>query len=124
MYHHGTLDTRPTLRRLTLADREDKDYISRQARLSIKANGVYAVTGTEPFDDHPSSPSSSSFAHNLHHGSHMETSGSHLSSAPQLQWRFEYVVLPNEDAADMATPAQMARVVHPYITHQVSYTNL
>ncbi|KAI0660513.1 hypothetical protein C8Q70DRAFT_975994 [Cubamyces menziesii] len=69
VYHHGTLDSCPVLRRLTLADNEDKDYISRHASLTIKANGVYAVTGTETFDDHPSQ-----------------------SGSLQLHWRFEYVV--------------------------------
>ncbi|KAI0778627.1 hypothetical protein BD413DRAFT_443575, partial [Trametes elegans] len=28
IYHHGTLDSAPVLRRLTLAGSEDKDYIS------------------------------------------------------------------------------------------------
>ncbi|KAI0334501.1 hypothetical protein GY45DRAFT_1223994, partial [Cubamyces sp. BRFM 1775] len=69
IYHHGTLDSTPVLRRLTLADNEDKDYISRHASLTIKANGVYAVTGSENFDDHPSQ-----------------------AGPLQLHWRFEYLV--------------------------------
>ena len=32
-------------------------------------------------------------------------------------WRFEYVVRHDEDPAHMATPAMMAKIVHPYITH-------
>lgn len=32
-------------------------------------------------------------------------------------WRFEFVVLEGEDSTKMATPAEIANVVHPYITH-------
>ena len=32
-------------------------------------------------------------------------------------WRFEFVVRPDEKPAEMATPASMAKIVHPYITH-------
>ncbi|KAI0756563.1 hypothetical protein C8Q80DRAFT_42231 [Daedaleopsis nitida] len=86
-YHHGTLDSTPVLRRLTLADSEDKDYISRQANLTIKSNGVYVVTGTESFDDHPLSPVMlAQAAGNILH------LGSEHSTSLQLQWRFEYVV--------------------------------
>ncbi|OJT08496.1 hypothetical protein TRAPUB_679 [Trametes pubescens] len=65
VYHHGALDSAPVLRRLTLAGSEERDYISRQASLTIKANGVYAVCGTE---DAPGP-----------------------GHAP-LRWRFEYAV--------------------------------
>lgn len=65
VYHHGALDSAPVLRRLTLAGTEERDYISRQASLTIKANGVYAVCGTE---DAPGP-----------------------GHAP-LRWRFEYAV--------------------------------
>lgn len=32
-------------------------------------------------------------------------------------WRFEFVVLDDEDSLEMATPAKISQVVHPYITH-------
>ncbi|KAL6884457.1 hypothetical protein GGI43DRAFT_322659 [Trichoderma evansii] len=32
-------------------------------------------------------------------------------------WRFEFLVRSGEDAMDMAKPNQIAKVVHPYITH-------
>ncbi|KAH7110237.1 hypothetical protein EDB81DRAFT_927213 [Dactylonectria macrodidyma] len=31
-------------------------------------------------------------------------------------WRFEFVVLPDEDSGEMAKPGQIAKVVYPYIT--------
>lgn len=65
VYHHGALDSAPVLRRLTLAGTEERDYISRQASLTIKTNGVYTVCGTE---DAPGP-----------------------GHAP-LRWRFEYAV--------------------------------
>ncbi|KAI0652313.1 hypothetical protein C8Q79DRAFT_936983 [Trametes meyenii] len=71
VYHHGALDSAPVLRRLTMAGNEERDYISRHASLTIKENGVYAVSGTEWVEDH----------HSHGHG------GPH-----QLSWRFEYAV--------------------------------
>ncbi|RPD65013.1 hypothetical protein L227DRAFT_598379 [Lentinus tigrinus ALCF2SS1-6] len=86
-YHHGTLDSTPVLRRLTRADSEDKDYISRQASLTIKANGVYVVTGTESYDDQPFTPANlAQVAGNILH------LGSEHSDPVQLHWRFEYGV--------------------------------
>ncbi|SCO90055.1 uncharacterized protein FRV6_14183 [Fusarium oxysporum] len=32
-------------------------------------------------------------------------------------WRFEFVVLPEEDPNEMAKPVQIAQVVYPYLTH-------
>ncbi|KAI9070125.1 hypothetical protein FKP32DRAFT_19847, partial [Trametes sanguinea] len=77
VYHHGTLDSAPVLRRLTLAGDEEKDYISRHASLTIKANGVYAVTGTEWFEGHIQPGT----------GQAREGGGPLL-----LKWRFEYAV--------------------------------
>ncbi|KAI0361139.1 hypothetical protein OH77DRAFT_1364735, partial [Trametes cingulata] len=75
VYHHGALDSAPVLRRLTLAGNEEKDYISRHASLTIKSNGVYAVTGTEWFDD----------------PAHASGSG-HGGEPLRLRWRFQYAV--------------------------------
>ena len=89
IYHHSILDSLPALRRLTLADSEDKDYISRQASLTIKANGVYVVTGTESFEDlPPASPGNglSQAANNF-----LNFGPDHVEQ-PKLRWRFEYMV--------------------------------
>ncbi|PIL31537.1 hypothetical protein GSI_06239 [Ganoderma sinense ZZ0214-1] len=89
IYHHGILDTLPTLRRLTLADREDKDYISRQASLTIKENGMYVVTGLEAVDDHPPSNPGSGLSQAATNFLHL---GPDHTEPSKLRWRFEYVV--------------------------------
>ncbi|KAI0800832.1 hypothetical protein C8Q74DRAFT_1156754, partial [Fomes fomentarius] len=102
-YHHGTLDSTPVLRRLTLADNEDKDYISRQASLTIKSNGVYVVTGTELFDDHPFSPASL-----VHVAGNILNLGSQDAGPLQLQWRFEYVVDDRKSDSGRPIPGEKA----------------
>ncbi|KAM5531331.1 hypothetical protein V8D89_014976 [Ganoderma adspersum] len=89
IYHHGILDTLPTLRRLTLADREDKDYISRHASLTIKENGVYVVTGLEAVDDHPPSSPGSGLSQAATNFLHL---GPDHAEPSKLRWRFEYMV--------------------------------
>ncbi|KAI1793986.1 hypothetical protein LXA43DRAFT_185874 [Ganoderma leucocontextum] len=89
IYHHGILDTLPALRRLTLADREDKDYISRQASLAIKENGVYVVTGLETFDDPPPSSPGSGLSQAATNFLHL---GPDHTEPAKLRWRFEYMV--------------------------------
>ena len=89
IYHHGILDTLPALRRLTLADREDKDYISRQASLTIKENGVYVVTGLETPDDHPPSSPGNGLSQAATNFLHLGPD--HVEPA-KLWWRFEYMV--------------------------------
>ncbi|KEP49697.1 hypothetical protein V565_095030 [Rhizoctonia solani 123E] len=46
-FHHGVTESEPMLRRLTINGVEDRDYLSRQASLSLKSNGVYTVKGAE-----------------------------------------------------------------------------
>ncbi|CAE7209553.1 unnamed protein product [Rhizoctonia solani] len=46
-FHHGVAECDPILRRLTINGVEDRDYISREASLSLKSNGVYTVKGAE-----------------------------------------------------------------------------
>jgi hypothetical protein len=41
------VDSEPVLRRLTINGVQDRDYLSREAFLSVKSNGVYTVKGTE-----------------------------------------------------------------------------
>ncbi|TBU50070.1 hypothetical protein BD309DRAFT_881139 [Dichomitus squalens] len=88
-YHHGILDSLPAIRRLTLADREDKDYMSRQASLAIKANGVYVVTGTESFEDLPPGSPGSGLSHAANNFLNL---GPDHAEQPKLRWRFEYMV--------------------------------
>ncbi|KAJ7445825.1 hypothetical protein B0H11DRAFT_2087002 [Mycena galericulata] len=65
-FHYAPLDGLPILRRLTINDDESRDYISRQASLSLKANGVYTVQGSE---------------------------SSHLPSGDsKIRWKFDYLV--------------------------------
>ncbi|KZW00548.1 hypothetical protein EXIGLDRAFT_144639 [Exidia glandulosa HHB12029] len=47
IFHHAAFDSAPVLRRLTVNGDESRDYISRQASLSVKKNGVYTVSGVE-----------------------------------------------------------------------------
>ncbi len=81
VFHHATLDSTPVLRKLTMASDDSRDYISRQASLIIKSNGVYSVSAAETFDTGPPSPRSST------HG----VPPSH-NDPLKLTWRFEYTV--------------------------------
>lgn len=83
LFHHGSLDPQPILRRLTLAGDESKDFISRQAVLTLRANGVYAVNGVETLDFTPSAD-------------RRTWSRDHS----KLRWKFEYLV---EDRRSDAT---------------------
>ena len=79
VFHHGTLDPPPVLRKLTMAGDDSRDYISRQASLSIKANGAYSVSGSENFDSGPPSP-------------HSHGQPSTQQKPLKLTWRFDYLV--------------------------------
>ncbi|KAF8640675.1 hypothetical protein AX17_000332 [Amanita inopinata Kibby_2008] len=46
-FHYAPFDGLPCLRRVSLNGNETRDYISRQANLGIKSNGIYTVHGTE-----------------------------------------------------------------------------
>ena len=46
-FHHAAFETPPILRRVTTNDEETHDYVSRQAHLTLKCNGVYVVHGHE-----------------------------------------------------------------------------
>ncbi|GLB35862.1 hypothetical protein LshimejAT787_0301500 [Lyophyllum shimeji] len=75
-FHYAALEGLPVLRRITLNGEETRDYISRQASLSLKANGVYFVRGRET-SSFPVPP----------------TRDEETTAEPrQLQWRFEYMV--------------------------------
>ncbi|TFK77398.1 hypothetical protein BDN72DRAFT_953838 [Pluteus cervinus] len=69
-FHHGPFDSSPVLHRLVVNGRESMDYISRQASLCLKTNGIYTVRGTE------------SSCSTLHRTGHDEA----------LSWKFDYLV--------------------------------
>lgn len=46
-FHYAPLDGQPVLRRISVNDDETRDYISREATLGLKSNGIYIVHGTE-----------------------------------------------------------------------------
>ena len=74
-FHYAPFDGLPTLRRITVNGNESRDYISRQASLSLKSNGVYTVRGTE----------TSSLPAGI--------SGNSTSHEPiKLKWKFDYMV--------------------------------
>lgn len=75
-FHYATLDSPPTLRMVSIIGDESRDYISRQATLSVKVNGVYTVLGTETF-----------IASILNSDAH----GSRLQNV-RLRWKFDYLV--------------------------------
>lgn len=80
LFHYAPIDSLPVLRRITLNGEDSRDYISRQASLGLKSNGVYAVRGNEVLSFHASQIEDGSRA-------------SHVASDSQrLCWKFEYLV--------------------------------
>ena len=70
-FHYSELETPPVLRRLMLNGDESRDYLSKQAYLTLKANGPYTVQGIE----------------------HIQSSPLFLANEHSvLSWRFDYVV--------------------------------
>lgn len=67
-FHYAPFEGVPILRRVTLNGDESRDYISRQANLIIKNNGVYSVCGME------------------------DVSPRIGSDLPKIRWTFDYVV--------------------------------
>nr|GAT58987.1 predicted protein [Mycena chlorophos] len=72
-FHYAPLEGLPVLRRLTVNNDESRDYISRQATLSLKHPGVYTVHGSESYNGAPPIKSNASFD-------------------GKMQWRLEYLV--------------------------------
>ena len=67
-FHHAALESPPILRRVTTDHQETHDYVSRQAHLTLKYNGVYVVHG------------------------HEISCVDHDGQAQKLLWQFEYLV--------------------------------
>ncbi|KAK1233674.1 mitochondrial thioredoxin [Marasmius sp. AFHP31] len=70
-FHYAPFEGQPILRRLT-TNGEARDYISRQATLSIKSNGVYTVSGVET--------------------SALLGSREKHTEAAKLRWKLDYIV--------------------------------
>lgn len=79
-FHYAPFDGLPLLRRLTVNGDDSRDYISRQAHLTLKDNGVYTVYGTEVL--------SASMA--IING--LDSSASEDLEAAKLSWQFDYVI--------------------------------
>jgi hypothetical protein len=67
-FHHAPLETPPVLRRITVNNDDTSDYVSRQAHLTLKSNGVYVIHG------------------------HEALLADHGSEQTKLYWQFEYLV--------------------------------
>ncbi|KAK0246237.1 hypothetical protein EDD85DRAFT_966382 [Armillaria nabsnona] len=72
-FHYALFDGLPILRRVTVNGEEARDYISRQATLSLKSNGVYTIRGSE--------------TSSLYTNYHDDSPGTH-----KLRWKFDYMV--------------------------------
>jgi hypothetical protein len=81
-FHYNPFDSLPILRRVTIHGEESKDYISKQAQLTLKVNGVYSVHGAEMSS---LSPMHSRIFNQLGH------------DPDKLDWEFQYIV---EDRVD------------------------
>jgi hypothetical protein len=78
IFHRSTLDSSPVLRRITVNGDEGRDYLSRQASLTLK-NGVYIVRGHE-------TSSLSSLADGA------DSIISVADTNAKLKWKLEYIV--------------------------------
>lgn len=81
-FHHAALEPAPILRRLTMKGDDSHDYISKQATLTLKVNGVYTVHGTE--SSHSHSP--------FHFDLSERDPTSALESQTTLNWKLDYFV--------------------------------
>jgi len=84
-FHYSELDTPPVLRRLMLNGDESRDYLSKQAYLTLKANGPYTVQGVE----------------------HVQSSPLLLANEHSvLSWRFDYLVGDRRTEAGRIIPGE------------------
>jgi hypothetical protein len=119
-FHHSSLDPDPILRRLLVDGDEEHDGFSRLAVLSLKSEGVYAITGVETARA-PRSVQVGSF-HPL---------GADVSqkSDVKLTWKFVYLVadrlsssgipLPGEKTVTPLSFSCAPRLLHANIGHRV-----
>lgn len=79
-FHYAALEGLPVLRRMTANGDQTRDYISRQASLNLKSNGVYTVRGSETL----TLPTLFAIGEDL--------TAHQVSDLPGLYWRFDYLV--------------------------------
>ena len=82
IFHRSALDTPPVLRRLTIEGDNSRDFLSRQASLTLK-NGVYTVRGSEA--------SSAVSPVDVHTGSNAAALSLNLPDV-KFKWKFDYLV--------------------------------
>ncbi|KAK7064115.1 hypothetical protein R3P38DRAFT_2822518 [Favolaschia claudopus] len=105
-FHYAPFDSDfPIIRRLSINGDETRDYLSRQAYLSLKTNGVYTVQGME--------------------SSHLHLPSSSFESGDvKLKWRFEYLVedLYHSESGRIIdgekTLTPISFLCSPYLLHQ------
>lgn len=84
-FHYSELDTPPVLRRLMFNGDESRDYLSKQAYLTLKVNGPYTVQGIE----------------------HVQSSPLFLANEHSiLSWRFDYLVGDRRTEAGRIIPGE------------------
>ncbi|EAU92827.1 hypothetical protein CC1G_01872 [Coprinopsis cinerea okayama7 len=83
-FHYNPFDSLPILRRVTVHGEETRDYISKQAQLTLKSNGVYSVHGAEV-----------SSLSNLDTWQVFSQLGHDRNS--RLEWEFQYLVADRAD---------------------------
>lgn len=79
-FHYGPFDGLPLLRRITVNGDDSRDFISRQAQLSLKDNGVYSIHGTEVLSELMGNPDD------------FDNSAFRQLEAAKLLWQFDYMV--------------------------------
>lgn len=93
-FHYNPFDSLPILRRVTIHGEESKDYISKQAQLTLKTNGTYSVHGAEV----------SSFPAAF--GGRLFNPLGQLHEPEKLDWEFKYVVEDRLDAYGMVVDGE------------------
>lgn len=99
IFHHAMLDADPVLYRIQVNGEEKRDYLSRQANLSLKIPGVYTVSGTEVLRGGSRSINPSSEPENfLSLADATITPFPSSKSDTRLEWIFTYCVEPRINA--------------------------
>ena len=113
IFHRSALDSPPVLRRLTIHGDESRDYISRQASLTLK-NGVYTIRGYE-----------TSSLSSLGHGRNSTDLNACSGTDAKLKWKFDYMVKDRRGAktgkilAGEKTLTPLAFSCSPFLLHSL-----
>jgi hypothetical protein len=121
-FHHSSFDPDPVLRRLVVDGDEEYDALSRLASLTLKGEGMYTVTGSEPLR----SPTK-----NSHTGSfHPFVTDSNQTLETKASWKFVYNVADRLSPTGQRVPGEKTltplsfscapRLLHADVGHRVS----